>query len=98
MAKKHPSPTTTSKTDEAATATPPTTSAETAKPADVVRVEQAFAVGNYAAVRRAAVGEAGPARDAAVALLPRVVVEPVQVLVGVVALVVVLTVCAATLH
>jgi hypothetical protein len=98
MAKKQPSPTTTSKTDDAATATPATPRVDAPTPADVARVEQAFAVGNYAAVRRVAAGEPGPGRDAAVALLPRVVVEPVQVLVGVVALVVVLTVCAATLH
>ena len=76
----------------------PPAQAEAAKDADVVRVEHAFAVGNYAAVRRVAAGAASPARDTAAALMPRMVVESVQVAVGLAALVVVLTVCALTLH
>jgi hypothetical protein len=59
---------------------------------EVVRVEQAFSLGNYSFVRKAANDDTQPAaRDAAKALLPRVVVEPVQVMVGLVGLVVVLT-------
>ncbi len=82
---------------EAASAPAPSSSTPAAASADVVRVEQAFAVGNYAFVRKAAADTTNPAAsEAAKALLPRVVVEPVQVMVGLVGLVVVLTAWALT--
>jgi hypothetical protein len=73
-------------------AAPAASSSTTSVTPEVVRVEQAFSVGNYSFVRKAAADTSAPAaREAATALLPRVVVEPVQVMVGLVGLLVVLT-------
>jgi hypothetical protein len=96
MAKKNKQveqPTSSSTTADASTSAAP----PAATSPDVVRVEQAFAVGNYAFVRRAAADGSNPAASAAAqALMPRIVVEPAQVNVGLVGLVVVLTAWALT--
>jgi hypothetical protein len=100
MAKKKPNEPTAqaSTTTTATTTTAPMADPVATVPTEATRLERAFAVGNYAAVRRASLGPSGDERDAALALMPRIVVEPVQVAVGVIALVVVLTVAALTLH
>ncbi|MBM4282978.1 MAG: hypothetical protein FJ137_20230 [Deltaproteobacteria bacterium] len=101
MAKKHKKPTEPTAAAETSPATTaaaaPSASTESTAPA-VGRVEQAFALGNYSFVRRAAADATTPAaQTTAAALLPRVVVEPAQVGVGLVGLVVILTACALTL-
>ena len=96
MSKKKKPEQQTSSSEPSSAAATATAAASGASP-EVVRVEQAFAVGNYSFVRKAAADPTHQAAsEAAKALLPRVVVEPVQVMVGLIGLVVVLTAWALT--
>ncbi len=99
MAKKNKKPAEPPATEPTTTtATTETTKAAASTDPAVARVEHAFALGNYSYVRRAAADATNPtAQTTASSLLPRVVVEPAQVGVGLVGLVVVLTACALTL-
>jgi hypothetical protein len=77
----------------------PEASAPPAADPALAQLETAFAVGNNALVRKlAATSENAAVRAAAQALLPRVVPEPAQVLVGIAGLVVVIVAWMLTTH
>jgi hypothetical protein len=77
----------------------PSTPTTLTESSEAARVTQAFAVGNYSFVRRMATSAPSEAaRQAAQALLPRVVIDWPQVGMGLAGLLVVLTACALTLR